>query len=80
MDLSVPTSRIVPCQNELCGKPRLTLVSDGNPLRRLLLRTEKNSRSMAVLLRWICPSHLEGEIAEVDISESPDTSLYRQLA
>jgi len=48
MGLSVPTSRIVPCQSEPLGKPRLTLVSDGNPSRRLLLRSKKNSGSMAV--------------------------------
>ena len=65
MDLSVPTSRIVPCQSEPRGKPRLTFVSDGKPRRRLLLCSKKNSRSMAVLLGWICPSHREGETADL---------------
>jgi hypothetical protein len=46
--LSDLASRIAPCQSEPHGKPRLTLVSDGNPLRRLLLRSNKNSAFMAV--------------------------------
>jgi hypothetical protein len=46
--LSVLTFRIAPCQNEPLGKPRLTLVSEGNPLRRLLLRSKLNSVLMAV--------------------------------
>src|SRR5215472_16405858 len=48
MGLSVPASLRVPCQSEPVGKPRLTLVSDGNPFRRLLLCSTKNSASMAV--------------------------------
>jgi len=48
MDLSVLASRIALCQNEPLGKPRLTLVSDGNPLRRLLLRSKWNSVFMAI--------------------------------
>ena len=36
-DLFFLASRIAPCQNEPLGKPRLTLDSEGNPLRRLLL-------------------------------------------
>jgi hypothetical protein len=65
-DLCVLASRITPCQSEPLGKPRLTLVSDGNPLRRLLLRSKKNSLLMAVSpFGWICPSHPEGEAASV---------------
>jgi len=64
MGLSVLASRIVPCQSEPLGKPRLTLVSDGNPLRRLLLRSKKNSVFTAASpFGWICPSHPEGEAA-----------------
>jgi hypothetical protein len=61
--LSVLASRIAPCQSEPLGKPRLTPVSDGNPLRRLLLRSNKNSVFMAVSpFGWICPSHPEEEL------------------
>ena len=38
--LCVLVSQPVPCQNELLGKPRLTRVSEGYPLRRLLLRSK----------------------------------------
>src|ERR1700741_1429244 len=56
MGLFVLASRIVPCQSEPLGKPRLTLVSDGNPLRRLLLRSKKNSVFTAVSpFGWILP-------------------------
>jgi hypothetical protein len=46
--LSVLASRTVPYRNGPLGKPRLTLVSDGNPLRRLLLCSNKNSVFTAV--------------------------------
>jgi hypothetical protein len=48
MGLSDLASRIALCQNEPVGKPGLTLVSDGNPLRRLLLRSKWNSVFMAI--------------------------------
>ena len=35
-------SGVAPGQSEPPGNPRLTLVSDGNPLRRLLLRSKNN--------------------------------------
>src|SRR5450631_1491924 len=67
--LAFLASRIAPCQNEPLGKPRLTLVSDGNPLRRLLLRSKLNSVSTAVSpFGWICPSHPEGETAYLILS------------
>jgi len=40
MGRSARAFQIAPCHNELLGKPRLTIVSDGNPLRRLLLRSK----------------------------------------
>ena len=62
-DLSVLASRLALFHSEPLGKPRLTLVSDGNPLRRLLLRSKKNSVFTAVFpYGWICPSHPEGEL------------------
>ena len=81
MGLFVLASRIVPCQSEPLGKPRLTLVSDGNPLRRLLLRSKKNSVFTAVSpFGWICPSHPEGEaafaiVAYLDVVVESDYSL-----
>ena len=81
MGLSVLASRIVPCQSEPLGKPRLTLVSDGNPLRRLLLRSKKNSVFTALSpFGWICPSHPEGEaafaiVAYLDVVVESDYSL-----
>jgi hypothetical protein len=58
--LSVLAFRTVLCQREPLGKPRLTLVSDGNPLRRLLLRSQNISVFTAVSpFGWICPSHPE---------------------
>src|SRR5512132_561904 len=61
--LSVLASRLALFHSELLGKPRLTLVSDGKPLRRLLLRSKKNSVFTAVSpYGWICPSHPEGEL------------------
>jgi hypothetical protein len=47
-DLCVPASRIAPYRGARFGKPRLIFVSEGNPLRRLLLRSKKNSAFMAV--------------------------------
>jgi len=46
--LSVLAFRTVPCHCEPLEKPRLTLVSDGNPLRRLLLRSKNDSVFTAV--------------------------------
>lgn len=60
---SVPASPIALCRSEPLGKPRLTFVSDGNPFRRLLLGSKKNSLLMAVspldgfarhIPRWNC--------------------------
>ena len=63
MGLSVPAFQRVPCQSEPLGKPRLTLVSDGNPLRRLLLRSKKNSVPMAVSPWMDLPVTSRGETA-----------------
>jgi hypothetical protein len=60
MGLSGPTSPAVPYRNGRFGKPRWTLLSEGNPFRRLLLGSNVNSLLMAVLLQMDCPSHLEG--------------------
>lgn len=38
-DHSFPVSLAVPCHRVQRGNPRFTLVSDGNPLRRLLVRS-----------------------------------------
>jgi hypothetical protein len=48
MDLCVLAFRIAPYRSARFGKPRLTFVSEGNPLRRLLLRSKKNSAFMEV--------------------------------
>ena len=69
MDLSVLTSQAIPCQRAPRGKPRVTFVSDGNPLRRLLLRSKRNSSLIAVLPGWICPSHREGETAALILAD-----------
>jgi hypothetical protein len=52
-DLCVLAFRVTPCQSEPLAKPRLTLVWDGNPLRRLLLRSKKNSVFTAVSPFWM---------------------------
>src|SRR5271166_6034897 len=53
-DRSCPVSRRALSRYGRGGNPRFTLVSDGNPLRRLLLGSKKNSLSTAVSpFRWI---------------------------
>jgi hypothetical protein len=43
-----------PCRYRSRGKPRFTFVSDGNPLRRLLLGSNRNSVYIAVSpFKWI---------------------------
>jgi len=49
-DRSCLVSRKVPYRSGPRGKPRLTLVSEGKPLRRLLLGSNKNSLFTVVLL------------------------------
>ena len=60
-DRSCQVSRTVLCRYRLRGKPRLSFVSDGNPLRRLLLGSNQNSLFMAVLLSNGLPVTPEGE-------------------
>src|SRR5450759_1285812 len=51
---SYPISRRALFHHGRRGNPRFTLVSDGNPLRRLLLGSKKNSLFTAVSpSRWI---------------------------
>jgi len=53
-DHSYQVSRRVLSRNGSRGNPRLTLVSDGNPFRRLLLGSKKNSLFTAVSpFKWI---------------------------
>jgi len=53
-DHSCQVSRRVLSRNGSRGNPRLTLVSDGNPFRRLLLGSKKNSLFTAVSpFKWI---------------------------
>jgi len=60
-DHSCPVSRRALSRYEPRGNPCFTLVSDANPLRRLLLGSKKNSFSTEVSpFRWIGPSHQKG--------------------
>jgi hypothetical protein len=60
-DHSGPVSRKVLYRRQQRGKPRLTLVSEGNPFRRLLLGSNQNSLFMAVSPSQMdCPSHPKG--------------------
>jgi molybdopterin synthase sulfur carrier subunit len=53
-DHSCPVSRRALSRYGRLGNPRFTLVSEGNPLRRLLLGSKKNSLVTAVSpFRWI---------------------------
>jgi hypothetical protein len=49
-DRSGPTSQRAPYRSVQRGNPRFTLVSDGKPLRRLLVISKRNSFSTCVLL------------------------------
>lgn len=61
-DHSYRASRRVLSRNGSRGKPRLTLVSDGNPFRRLLLGSKKNSLFTAVSpFKWIARHTRKGK-------------------
>ena len=48
-DRSCPASQRAPYRHGPCGNPRLTFVSEGNPLRRLLLGIEEKLEEKFVL-------------------------------
>lgn len=80
---SVLASRIAPCQSEPVGKPRLTLVSDGNPLRRLLLVSKKNSLFMAVSPFWMdlpVTSRRGNSLRNVSASGAGESIILLELA